>query len=155
MRIETKLNIETYLATAERIANGYFAEDGSYAPHLGTVNTIAVFLDTCVKDSKWDGIENPDINEILMDDELIRLYADASDDYSFGLTYANAERDAMAIVDYKKGSISQIANLINGFVSEYFTPDNLAKIFGSSERFEEIVNGDPGKVTSLFTQATK
>ena len=49
MRIETKLNIETYLATAERIANGYFAEDGSYAPHLGTVNTIAVFLDTCVK----------------------------------------------------------------------------------------------------------
>ena len=61
----------------------------------------------------------------------------------------------MAIVDYKKGSISQIANLINGFVSEYFTPDNLAKIFGSSERFEEIVNGDPGKVTSLFTQATK
>lgn len=156
MRMETVLNLETYLATTERIANGYFAEDGSYAPHLGRINTIAIFLDTCVKDSKWDDIENPDVNEILMDDELITLYSKATyDDYSFGLTFANAERDALSMVDYKKGSITQIANLINGFVSEFFTPDNITKLFGSSERFNEIVNGDPEKVVSLFEKATK
>ena len=40
MRIDTNLNIEKYIEVVQQIADGFFAEDGSYAPHLGRINAM-------------------------------------------------------------------------------------------------------------------
>lgn len=156
MRIDTNLNIETYVEVVQHIADGFFAEDGSYAPHLGRINAMGTFLDYCVKESKWDGVENPDANEALCDEEVVDAYTDALlNDNPVAMNFGNAYKDALAMVENRNGSIMQLATLVNGFIEKYLTPDNIAKMFGDSERFKEIAEADPDKVVSLFEKVTK
>lgn len=156
MRIETNLNIEKYVEVVQQIADGFFAEDGSYAPHLGRINAMGTFMDYCVKESKWDGIDNPDANEALLDNEIIDAYTNAIlNDNPVAMNFANAYKDALAIVENRNGSIVQLAALVNGFVEKYLTPDTIAKLFGDSERFKEIAEADPNKVISLAEKITK
>lgn len=156
MRIDTNLNIEKYIEVVQQIADGFFAEDGSYAPHLGRINAMGTFMDYCVKESKWDGIDNPDANEALLDSEVIDAYTDALlNDNPVAMNFGNAYKDALAIVENRNGSIVQLATLVNGFVEKYLTPDNIAKLFGDSERFKEIAEADPNKVISLIEQIKK
>ncbi len=156
MRVETNLNIEKYVEVVQQIADGFFAEDGSYAPHLGRINAMGTFMDYCVKESKWDGIDNPDANEALLDNEIIDAYTNAIlNDNPVAMNFANAYKDALAIVENRNGSIVQLATLVNGFVEKYLTPDTIAKLFGDSERFKEIAEADPNKVISLAEKITK
>lgn len=156
MRIETNLNLEKYIEVTQQIADGFFDEDGSYAPHLGRINTIGTFVDYCVKESKWDGIDNIDVNEVLLDSEVVDAYTNAIlNDNPVAMNFGNAYKDALAIVENRNSSIVQFATLVNSFVEKYLTPDNIAKLFGDSERFKEIAESDPDKVISLIEQITK
>lgn len=156
MRIDTNLKIETYVEAVQRIADGFFADDGSYAPHLGRIAAMGSFFDYCVQESKWDNIENPDANEMLLDREFIDAYSKAIlEDNQVAMNFGNAYHDALAIVDNRNSSIVQLAALVNGFIEKYLTPDNIDKLFGNSERFKEITRSNPDsafqdKVISMF-----
>ena len=148
MRINTKLNISDYMDVVSEIVDGYFDDDGNYVPHIGKIAAMEAFFNHCVKEHDYkiqaesDGNAYP-IEVVFADDEFIAAFNDAVDDiYRTSINFGNAYRDALKIVDDKKSSVGRAVTMIATFVEQYFTPDNLAKLFGDSNRFQEIASGE-------------
>ena len=149
MKFETKLNVNDYLAVVEEIANGFFNDNGEYTPHMGRIVSVAVFCDYCMKESVFQDVENPDMNVIMDNDEIIEAYHKAlycSDEMSFGAAYS----DAMKLVDYRKGSLVQALGLMAGVINMIMSPDNLSKVYEASKRLKEIAESNKDNVVSLF-----
>ncbi len=155
MKAVTNFDMETYIEVVERLAAGYYDDEGEYQPHVGRINQLAVFADYCVKDDLTTENEDVDVNALFRNNAFMDAYSSAVDDYAFGLTFANAVVDAKEIVRCRNSSLIQMANLVKEFVQKYMAPDNIAKLFGDSDRFQEIIKSDPDKVISLFEQATE
>ena len=149
MKFETKLNVNDYLAVVEEIANGFFNDNGEYTPHMGRIVSVAVFCDYCMKESVFQDVENPDMNVVMDNGEIIKAYHEAvncSDEMSFGAAYS----DAMKLVDYRKGSIVQALGLMAGVINMIMSPDNLSKVYEASKRLKEIAESNKDNVVSLF-----
>ena len=155
MKTETVFDMATYLEVVEKLAAGYFNEDGEYQPHVGRINRMAVFADYCIKEGLPNESGDANVDALFSDKDFKEAFDLAVDDWANGLTFANACADAGAIVDYRKSYINQVASLVNGFVQKFFTPDNIAKLFENSERLKDIANADPDKITSLFGEVIK
>ena len=75
--IDTKLDVATYLFLVDNIALEYFAENGTYQPHIGYLNTIRLFYNTCVKQSQYDNsiphdfVDMSAVNVLANDDEFM------------------------------------------------------------------------------------
>ena len=155
MKTETVFDMATYLEVVEKLASGYFNEDGEFQPHVGRVNRMAVFADYCIKEDLAGESGGVNADMLFSNQDFLEAFDLAVDDLANGFTFANACADASEIVEYRKSHVNQVALLVNSFVQEFFTPDNIAKIFESSDRLKEIVNADPAKITSLFGEAIK
>lgn len=148
MRIDANLSISEYMDVVSEIVDGFFDDDGNYVPHIGNIAAMEAFFNHCVKEHKYelpaesDEVPYP-IDIVFADEEFIAAFNDAVDDtYRTAINFGNAYRDALKIVDDKKGSLGRAVVMISSFVERYFTPDNMAKLFGESNRFQEIANGE-------------
>lgn len=157
MRIDTKLNISEYMDVVSEIVDGHFDDDGNYVPHIGKIAAMEAFFNHCVKEHRFElqeqSEENPyPIDIVFTDDDFVTAFNDAVDDtYKSSMNFGNAYRDALKIVEDKRSSIGRVVTMISAFVEQYFTPDNLAKLFGDSNRFQEIASGE--NVVSFVEQA--
>ena len=148
MRIDTNLNISEYIDVVSEIVDGHFDDAGNYVPHIGKIAAMEAFFNHCVKEHEFKFPEASDkskypIEVVFTNEEFISAFNDAVDDaYRSTINFGNAYRDALKIVDDKKSSIGRAVTMISAFVEQYFTPDNLAKLFGGSNRFQEIASGE-------------
>lgn len=136
--VDTKLGILNYVNVVNEIASGYFDDNDDYQPHMGLINAMTVFHNTCVSNTNVDAesagvIDNPsDIEMIFNDDGFVELFNQAIIVESIRLDFANAFRDALDIVNTNKTSINhaiqKLKKLINGMtdsVSELMTPETI------------------------------
>ena len=135
MKFDTKLSVNDYLAVVEEIANGFFNDNGEYVPHMGRIVTVAVFCDYCMKESVFKDIDNPDMNVIMDNQEIMEAYHKA---------------DATNIVDYRKSSLVQGVSLMASAINMVMSPDNLSKVYEASKRLKEVVESDKDNVVNLF-----
>lgn len=149
MKFDTKLSVNDYLQAVEEIADGFFNEHGEYAPHLGRIVSVAAFCDFCMKESVFPDIENPDMNIVFKNKDIMDAYTDAVID-TCDLTFGAAYSDAMKIVDYRKSSMVQAVNMLTSFINEVMSPDNLSKLYAASERLKEVAKSDGENVVPLF-----
>lgn len=150
MKFDTKLSVNDYLAVVEEIANGFFNDNGEYVPHMGRIVTVAVFCDYCMKESVFKDIDNPDMNVIMDNQEIMEAYHKALYDCKEYLSFGNAVTDATNIVDYRKSSLVQGVSLMASAINMVMSPDNLSKVYEASKRLKEVVESDKDNVVNLF-----
>ena len=139
--IDTKLDVATYLFLVDNIALEYFAENGTYQPHIGYLNTIRLFYNTCVKQSQYDNtiphdfVDMSAVNVLANDDEFMGEFDTAMHDARYTMTFKAAFNAAMQIVDHKKDSFASItdsiANALEQLVdkmSPVLTKDNIESV---------------------------
>ena len=156
MNIKVKENFDVvdYVAIVNVIAQEYFDEYGNYTPQIGLLNAIRVFYNDCVVESKFDIPHNiteaEDMQSFINDTEFIEAFnANIADNGIVKLNFANAYKDAMDIVNYKKNANNELVTTIKREISnltEWLT--NLASN-DNIERIEKIANDiSSGKLSS-------
>ena len=156
MKFDFNLNTAQYLEVVEAIANGFFDENGEYVPHVGRVISMGVFCDYCMKESIFQDVQNPDLDVVFSNEDIIGAYnAALHGDTIDRLNFHSAYQDAMAIVDQRKNSLSRLVNSVATMVEQVVTPENITKLFGETNRFYEVIKEDPNKVVSLFEETAK
>lgn len=146
MIIDPVLGVIEYLETVNELASGYYDEDGAYQPHIGLVRAMCVFYNRCVKESQFDDLYDHDvidpteIGAILSDQEFILEFNRHIQIESVCLNFANAFRDAMDIVNTKKGSMDRILSGIKKLIlqfSEFSTDENMDRIHDIADKFSK------------------
>lgn len=154
IKVKEYFDIVDYVAIVNVIAQEYFDEYGNYTPQIGLLNAIRVFYNDCVIESKFDVPHNiteaEDMQSFIKDAEFIETFnASIADDGVVKLNFANAYKDAMDIVNYKKNTNNELVTTIKREISnltEWLTGlannDNLGRI-------EKIANDiSSGKLSS-------
>ncbi len=149
MVVNTQLGILKYSEIVNEIANGYFDANGDYQPHFGLFNTMKVFYNECVKESRFDDefthdvIDPYDVEKIFTDTEFVETFNKAIVIECVCFDFANAFRDALDIVNTNKASINsavrKLEKLIDGVVSTIsntITPENLEVVKKLGELLE-------------------
>ncbi len=121
MKINTTLDISTYVQTVADIAASYFDAEGNYVPQYGHIYSLCAFYNVCVQPEEIDHLDHPiveavDIEQITNNDEIVQAYYDeiygsASDERDI-FDFVNAYEQALDIVDTKKQSLNAIATAI-------------------------------------------
>lgn len=141
MTIETKLSVIEFVSTVNSIALEYFDDAGNYTPHIGLLNAMRVFYNTCVKESKHD-TDHPhniddavEIGTIAEDDEFIESFNKAIQTDRYALDFATAYNEAISIVEQKKYTMQNIIDVIKKSLLEIIdnmndilTPENIENI---------------------------
>lgn len=162
MGIDTKVGAVEYINLVEQIADGFIAENGDYIPHAGHLNAMEIFYKRfyCRDETPKSIVDDPSaLDDVFGDEEFIAAYNAALDGDGYGtgvrLDFSNAYTDAMQIVEDRSNSLNRGVNMVVKFIEKYFTPDNMAKIFGDSNRFQEIIGSDADNVVSFVGQVIK
>lgn len=132
-------NVAEYYTMVNDIVDGYFSEDGSFAPHIGDMSAMLTFFNNCVL-NKQEITEKEFIEEVVDAEVLFAntdfivafneaIYFDGDIKYDFSNIYKNA----MEIVQYRIGSIQYAVNkAMNGL-------DALVKSINSVMN-EDVIN---------------
>lgn len=162
--INTKLSMVDFLQVVNDIVLEFFSIDGTYQPQIGFLNTMRIFYNACVTESKfekYDIFDALDMEDIVADEEFIDAFNLAlKPTHGQRLDFANAYKQAMDIVSNKKTSLNNlieiIHNMLNTFVnsiSEELGEDNIKKIMDIAEKVDtgEIT---PATIVEAYRQAT-
>ena len=118
MKIDTKFGVVKYVEAVNAIVEGYFDANGKYQPHMGLLNAMCVFYNMCVKESKYDDeiphnmFDSFDLEALVSDQEFEEAFQNSMEIKAIRLDFANAFRDAIDIVNEKKGSTARIIEVI-------------------------------------------
>lgn len=141
--INTELALFDYLRMVNEIAYGFInSEDGTYQPHIGNLNAMRLFYNHCVIKGKFDEQYNHDIidadsmEEIVADKDFIDVFNEGIKfEGVLRYDFANAYKDAIAIVDVKKTSFGSAVNIVGSIidklidsVSSFLTEENISTI---------------------------
>lgn len=153
--VDTKLGVLAYVSMVDDIVIEYFSVDGEYQPHIGFLNTIRLFYNTCVKQSKFDDLIPHDFTDVMLvdklaeDQEFMDAYRVATEGDLGKMDFANAFTDAMDIVKHRKNSLTSFVDSLKnsmGDLINMMTPalskENLEAV---SQIAKDIGNG---KVTA-------
>lgn len=113
MKVETNLSLVDFVAVIEALADGFFDDDGAYAPHMGLINAMRVFYNVCVVESRFDDEIPHDFVDVMLveklakDDEFYTAFKDACllGAYDERLTFATAYEKATDIADKRCKSV--------------------------------------------------
>ena len=153
MTIKKTIDYKSYMECVNDIVNAFFDEEGRYAPHMGRIVLQSIFVDYFVSDfEEANGKEGDELIEFIIGNETIsEEIKHALRDFSLTeLNFSSAYSDAMEIVEYRKSSLMQGVSMFGSIVEEIMSPDNLAKIYETSERLKKIALEDKDNVTPLF-----
>ena len=158
--IDTNFNTVDYGVIVEAIVDGYFDDIGEYSPYLGRINTIALFYNFCVKQSKFEeelGHNIKDlihVNTLIADNEFMSKYDEvmhvAKNDFS--LTFRGAYDDAIKIIEHRKGNIATVIKFISDLRLEG-TKQIMSIADDQSNISEQSDNTQDDKTTSTESKA--
>ena len=123
MVVNTELNMIDYIVLVNEMVLEYFNDDGEYQPHIGMLNVMRLFYNSCVVESKFDNphdiVDAMDMEIIVEDDDFLNAFNDALVGNVPGVRFdfANAYKDAMDIVENKKHSIERAVDSIKKLLS--------------------------------------
>lgn len=149
--VKTDLSVIDYVAMVNAIVSEYFDEDGTYTPHIGRINAMRLFYNDCVVESKFDIEHNItkalEMEVLIEDDEFITAFNEAlKGDGVSRLDFAGAYADAIDIVNTRKGSLGNVADILRNAliqivdkISPVFSEDNFEKL---SQMVNEISKGN-------------
>ena len=100
MRIDTVFDMAVYLEVVEKVANGFFSEDGDYQPHIGRINQFAIFADYCIKD----------IDEYVSDDAVLGLEQRKE---ALEESHAVTELDVCLLACLRQKTVGEIVVFVN------------------------------------------
>ena len=138
--IDCTLGVLDYASMVNSLANDYFDEDGTYTPHIGKLNVMRLFYNTCIKEGKQEGLDTIDeienMEKIIHDEYFVKEFNHAIEtDGTIRLDFANAYRDAIDMVNTRKNSFASAIEVFKGAVlgitekiSPVLTEGNLAKL---------------------------
>lgn len=153
MTVNTKLDYQNYLTCVEALTDSFFDEDGNYAPHIGRIMSVSLFLDFCVEDSGVNMEEDNMINQIFGNEEILMAFEnEVQECMEFGkpaLRFGNAFMDAMAIVEQKKNSLVNTLTVFANQLKQVMTPENIARLQEVSKNVDATLGGG-NNVVSLY-----
>lgn len=136
--------IADYIGLVNAIASKFFS-GGEYQPSYGKINAMRMFFNICVKESPFNFVSDVEtdieMNEVLKDEEFLAVFGESlNNDTPYKLTFGNAYRDAIDIVEAKKSGIGQVAETIKSLLSDLLdnienllNPETLSKLEKISE----------------------
>jgi len=145
--VKDTFDIANYMGVVKLIAEGFFS-GGDYTPHFGKINAMRLFYNICVVESPLDFeteiITDTDMNVILEDERFMPVFAKAlHTNNDFELTFGNAYKDAIDIVNVKKGSLGQLTDSILEFLSDSLnslgkalSPENIGRWESIAKEFK-------------------
>lgn len=144
--VNTKMDFLTYVQMVEDIVSEYFDADGIFSPHIGRAYVMKAFYDQCVKSSELevmigDAANTIDVVNILASHStFMREFAQIMSTNEFAFDFANAYKDAMAVIEDKKSSVSRLVNVCEKAIEELMekvmpalTNENLAAVRAITE----------------------
>lgn len=153
MTVNTKLDYQNYLTCVEALTESFFDEDGNYAPHIGRIMSVSLFLDFCVEDSGINMEEDNMIDQIFGNEEILMAFEnEVQACMEFGkpaLRFGNAFMDAMAIVEQKKNSLVNTLTVFANQLKQVMTPENIARLQEVSKDIDATLGGG-NNVVSLY-----
>lgn len=153
MTVNTKLDYQNYLTCVEALTDSFFDEDGNYAPHIGRIMSVSLFLDFCVEDSGVNMEEDNMIDQIFGNEEILMEFEnEVQACMEFGkpaLRFGNAFMDAMAIVEQKKNSLVNTLTVFANQLKQVMTPENIARLQEVSKDIDATLGGG-NNVVSLY-----
>lgn len=153
MTVNTKLDYQNYLTCVEALTESFFDEDGNYAPHIGRIMSVSLFLDFCVEDSGVNMEEDNMIDQIFGNEEILMAFEnEVQACMEFGkpaLRFGNAFMDAMAIVEQKKNSLVNTLTVFANQLKQVMTPENIARLQEVSKNVDATLGGG-NNVVSLY-----
>lgn len=145
MTVNTKLDYQNYLTCVEALTDSFFDEDGNYAPHIGRIMSVSLFLDFCVEDSGINMEEDNMIDQIFDNEEILREFEnEVQVCMEFGkpaLRFGSAYNDAMAIVEQKKNSLINTLSVFANQLGQVLTPENIARLQEVSKDLDATLGG--------------
>lgn len=162
MERELSLNMIEYPAVVQNIADGYFDEDGNYAPYYGKLNIVRLYYNLCVTKSKFDLPHNitdaAELDPLLEDEDFMQCLNDDLTSFGgyIGFRFADAYYDAMQIVKDRRSSVGRILTFAREAVEdlttkmfEVLSQDNMDKLAKLGDALEQTKK-DPAKIVQLF-----
>jgi len=150
MTVNTKLDYQNYLTCVEALTDSFFDEDGNYAPHIGRIMSMSLFLDFCVEDSGINMEEDNMIDQIFDNEEILRAFEnEVLECEKPGLRFGSAYNDAMAIVEQKKNSLINTLSVFANQLGHVLTPENIARLQEVSKNVDATLGGG-NKVVPLY-----
>lgn len=153
MTVNTKLDYQNYLTCVEALTESFFDEDGNYAPHIGRIMSVSLFLDFCVEDSGINMEEDNMIDQIFGNEEILMAFEnEVQACMELGkpaLRFGNAFMDAMAIVEQKKNSLVNTLTVLANQLKQVMTPENIARLQEVSKDIDATLGGG-NNVVSLY-----
>lgn len=116
--IKENVDIVTYSAAVQAIADKFFDDENNYTPHFGRTNAIAVFFNYFVDgvslDNYFSDYEGDiDVDFLIANEDCLAIYNVAlKGEDIFRLNFNNAYIDAIDIVNQRKSSIGTIIDSI-------------------------------------------
>lgn len=148
--VDTKLEMFQYLQIVNDIALEFFNIDGIYQPHIGILNAMRIFYDSCVKESKYnekyghDIFDVTDMEEIVKDHDFMVAFNEALKVDSIGFDFGNAYAQALDIVEHKKTSFGNIVDIIYKSITKFI------------ESFHSMVDEDDvNKIVDIANKMSK
>lgn len=151
--VKRTLDAVNYVMLVNDIASQHFYSSGEYVPHVGLLNSMRLFYNYCVVESKFDekiSHNSDSLDDIILlasDDDFIAEFNNALKATDRRLDFANAYLDAQDIVNTRKSSlhyaVELLGNALNAVVDRIAPSltqeniDNIAKIAN------EIASGKP------------
>lgn len=139
--VNDNVDIITYSAAVQAIAEKFFDVKDNYTPYFGRINAVTVFFNYFVDDESLTDYFSDMKDEITTDfivrnEECLNLYNKALQGTgTYRLDFANAYKDAMEVVYHRRSSVGNIIDRIQKAVSEIadvinpvFSGDNLDKL---------------------------
>lgn len=152
MTVNTKMDYRGYLACVEEIANSFFDDEGNYAPHIGKILTMSLFMDYCVEDSGIDTDAENVIDQIFDNDEVVRAFNNeilCGQSIEEPLSFASAYWDAMGIVEHRRSSVINQLPVLLSRIKDILTPEYIESVKEATEDINAIF-GDDKNVIPLF-----
>lgn len=165
MVVDTRLSIVDFVSTVNAIALEYFDANGTYTPEIGLLNTMRVFYNQCIKQSKFDDIgynvvDALEMELIVSDEDFICAFNSALSSDRYTLDFANAYLEAMKIVENRKSSIGNVIetlknallNIIEN-INSSMEPDNIEKLMELAEQFKG--NTDTNMIIDVLNKTSE
>ena len=153
MTVNTKLDYQNYLTCVEALTESFFDEDGNYAPHIGRIMSVSLFLDFCVEDSGINMEEDNMIVQIFGNEEILMAFENevqaCMESGKPALRFGNAFMDAMAIVEQKKNFLVNTLTVFANQLKQVMTPENIARLQEVSKDIDATLGGG-NNVVSLY-----
>lgn len=123
MKIKDTFNIGEYCSLVDAIVKEFFDSDGEYSPHIGRLNVMRLFYNECVLDSKFDLPHDFSdallLDVLVFDEEFISEFNNSLiGDGNIRLDFANAYKEAIDIVNTRKGTLGNAVSVIKKLFSD-------------------------------------